>query len=123
MHPFPRSISHGARLDVVAKAVAAASGSIRFIYVEHLDADLYRWSPAHRGGAYPLLRETARLLGVNHQGLVLPFRALADTGMTVIPADDSEALAPAGRWTVLEFESAESVESVGARIQAALMPN
>ncbi|MEP7378025.1 MAG: hypothetical protein ABI725_00525 [Chloroflexota bacterium] len=112
MHPFPRSISHGAPLDEVAQAIAATNGLIRFIYVERLGADLYRWSPAHRGGPYPLMRETARYLGVNHHGLVLPFRSLADTGLTVIPADASEPARPPEEWTVLEFESAVPVETV-----------
>jgi hypothetical protein len=44
----------------VAAAVSAATNHARLIYVEWW-TNVYRWSPAHRGGSYPPLR--APLLG------------------------------------------------------------
>jgi hypothetical protein len=42
------------------------------VYVERR-GNAYRWSIAHRGGAYPLLRELALLLDVPNTAIVLPF--------------------------------------------------
>ncbi|MGZ8761194.1 MAG: hypothetical protein ACXWXV_11585, partial [Aeromicrobium sp.] len=70
MFTLPASIRRGARLDAVAGAVAAASGKTRFVYVERRGS-LFRWSPAHRGGPYPLLRETAKVLGTDYHELIL----------------------------------------------------
>ena len=47
-------------LREVAKAVSVASELERQIYVERR-VQLYRWSLAHSGGAYPLLRIAARV--------------------------------------------------------------
>ena len=132
MFNVPASIRLGARLDEIATAVAAASGKVRLIYVERRGADKYRWSPAHRGGPYPLLRETARLLGVSHHGFVLPFGGVPTTppahydadgfwvGTCFIPADESVRDTPADMWTVLEFDAPQSFEEVRARIRDAL---
>ena len=117
MFTLPASIRRGARLDAVAHAVAAASGKTRFVYIERRGS-LFRWSPAHRGGAYPLMRETAKVLGVDHHRIILPFRTLP-TGLAIVNAEPPYS-SPADGWTVLEFESAESVQEVRARIRAAL---
>ena len=52
-------------LDDVALAVSVATEDVNKVYVERLD-DGYRWSLVHSGGPYPLLRITARFLGVDH---------------------------------------------------------
>ena len=117
MFNLPDSMLRGARLGEVAKQVAAASGPARFVYVERR-GNLYRWSLAHRGGAYPLLRETAKLLGIEYHTIILPFRTLP-TGLAIVDAEPKYT-SPADAWTVLEFESAESLETVRARIRATL---
>jgi hypothetical protein len=119
MFTLPASIRRGARLDAVVRAVAAASGMTRLIYVERRGS-LFRWSPAHRGGPYPLLRETAKVLGADHHALILPFRALGATGLTFIPNERSQTARELESWAVLEFESAQPPEVVRRRIRAAL---
>jgi len=58
-------------LDEVADAVAAyATSTGGAVYVERVDGQ-YRWSPATRGGAYPLLRLLARFLGCAHTELTV----------------------------------------------------
>ena len=118
MFNLPDSMLRGARLDAVAKQVAAASATNRLIYVERR-GNLYRWSLTHRGGPYPLLRETAKLLGIDFHTIILPFRTLP-TGLAIVDAEPKPSQ-PADRWMVLEFESAESVEKVCARIRKALV--
>ena len=117
MFNLPDSMLRGARLDAIVRAVAAASGKTRLIYVERRGS-LFRWSLAHRGGAYPLMRETAKVLGVDHHRIILPFRTLP-TGLAIVNAEPPYS-SPADGWTMLEFESAESVQAVRARIRAAL---
>jgi hypothetical protein len=120
MFTFPASIRRGARLDAVVRAVAAASGMTRLIYVERRGG-LFRWSPAHRGGAYPLLRETAKILAADYHQIILPFRTLP-TGLAIVNAEPPFPT-PADSWTVLEFESAIAADVIRERIVAALMPN
>ena len=133
MFTLPASIRRGARLDAVVSAVAAASGKTRFIYVERRGS-LFRWSPAHRGGPYPLLRETAKLLEVEYHRIILPFGPVPTNpparfdsdgiwrGLCFVPADESVGKSPADSWTVLEFDAPQPVEEVRARIRAALTP-
>ena len=59
-----RSTREWSSLEEVALAVSVASESERRIYVERR-SDLYRWSLAHPGGGYPILRITARFLRVD----------------------------------------------------------
>lgn len=120
MFNLPESILRCARLEVIVRAVAMASGKTRFIYVERRGS-LFRWSPAHRGGGYPLLRETARILGVDWHRIILPFRTLP-TGLAIVDAEPKYP-APPDSWTVLEFESASPANMVRDRVEAALMPN
>jgi hypothetical protein len=55
----------------VADAVATfAKRSSAKVYVERC-SNGYRWSPAHAGGPYPLLREVALFLDRDHHGLVI----------------------------------------------------
>jgi hypothetical protein len=59
-------------LEQVAEQIAASAAQFDCIYVERLGST-YRWSPMHRGGPYPLLREVAKLLDLPYRLLVLPF--------------------------------------------------
>ncbi len=62
-----RSVFEPSPLEEVAVAVAIASlEGAGDIYVERTKGR-YRWSLAHRGGPYPLLRIVARFLHVDHQ--------------------------------------------------------
>lgn len=75
-------------LDEVAKAIAGL-GNHPFAraYIERRGAG-YRWSIAHRGGPYPLLREVARLLDVPHSSLIMRFRTV--DGWTIVWPDGNE---------------------------------
>ncbi|HEY5519017.1 MAG TPA: hypothetical protein VIK08_00015 [Candidatus Limnocylindrales bacterium] len=66
-------------LPAVAQAIADASRPRSLFYVERFGHHC-RWSPAHRGGPYPLLRETAKLLDVDYHTLVVHARAISPTG-------------------------------------------
>ena len=74
----PRYLVFGtmAQFSPLADVARAISMSREFwqgrIYVE-MTGDSYRWSPAHPGGAYPLLRVTASILGVPHTSVLLNF--------------------------------------------------
>src|SRR5437870_774655 len=57
------------------------------VYVERR-GDAYRWSIAHRGGFYPLLRELALLLRVPYTSLVIPFRTVEDCTVLWTPDID-----------------------------------
>ncbi len=59
-------------LDEVAEAIALATEHEHLLYVERTDAG-WRWSLAHKGGGYPLLRIYARFLQVDHHGLYIGF--------------------------------------------------
>ena len=66
-----RSMIQPATLDDVAQAIAdAASRHAPLVYVER-HGERWRWSLAHRGGPYPLLRETARFLGMPPSSLLM----------------------------------------------------
>jgi len=90
-------------LEVVAQAVSVASGTERRIYVERR-ADLYRWSLAHPGGGYPLLRVTARFLGVDYHRIYVGFRTLPD-GTAIICEDPGGVEEPDG-WSLLDLPAA-----------------
>jgi hypothetical protein len=83
-----RSIFDPAPLEDVAEALFVASEREGSVYVERFD-DCYRWSLAHRGGAYPLLRITARFLQMDYTALAVGFRTVLD-GWTVLGDGDGE---------------------------------
>ena len=56
--PFLQSVFEPSSLATVAKAVSLATEHETQLYVERL-SDGWRWSLAHRGASYPLLRITA----------------------------------------------------------------
>jgi len=67
------------------------------IYVERRD-DAYRWSIAHRGGAYPLLRELARFLDVPYESIILPFGTVDGWAMVLAP----DLSGPPDAWGIIE---------------------
>ena len=91
----------------VADAVAAASTTGQRIYVERR-SDLYRWSPAHPGGSYPLLRITARFLGVDYHRIYIGIRTLTDG--TSILCEDPDAVEEPDQWTLLDLPTPISAE-------------
>ncbi len=100
-------------LNEVATAVAVASASERRIYVERR-AQLYRWSLAHSGGGYPLLRITARFLGIDYTRIYVGFRTLPDG--TAIICDDPQAVEEPDSWTLLDLPDAVDPESAAILI-------
>ncbi len=72
-----------ASLCDVAAAVSTASEVERLFYIEYL-GDGWRWSLAHRGGAYALMRITARFLGVDYRAMLIGFRTV--DGVAVMAA-------------------------------------
>ncbi len=72
-------------LDNVVAAIARLGEREHvMVYVERWD-DRYRWSIAHRGGPYPLLREVAQYLGVPHTDVGVAF--LTVQGWAVVRAE------------------------------------
>jgi len=93
-----RSTRTWSELGEVAKAASVASETERRIYVERR-SDLYRWSLAHAGGGYPLLRTAARFLGIDHHRIYIGFRTLPDG--TAILCDDPESVECPDEWALL----------------------
>lgn len=102
--------------EVVEAITALGKDPFARVYVERHAAG-YRWSIAHRGGAYPLLREIAQLLEVRHTSVAVPFRTI--DGWTVlwpqnIPTEEVEA------WAVIEGGS--DADDVMRRVLLAVGP-
>ena len=57
-------------LEDVAEAISVATAHVRSVYVERT-GDLWRWNLFHRGGLYPLWRETAQFLRVDYRRLLV----------------------------------------------------
>lgn len=128
MSYLPLSITHGSSLAVISEEVCRASAVTRLHYVERRPG-LYRWSPAHRGGPYPLLRVVAKFLNVDHHGLVVTCRCVSETrgglgldgfwdGLCIVSAVGSET--PPDAWTVLEIGQPDTPASIQKRLAAAL---
>ena len=91
-----RSVFEPSPIEAVAEAVSAAWDAAPALYVERL-GDRYRWSLAHRGGSYPLLRVAARFLQMDYQTLMIGFRTVED-GYAVLARDpEHEPVPDAGR--------------------------
>jgi hypothetical protein len=125
------AIKSSAPLDLAAEGIAAATEfTPLLVYVERR-GDRYRWSPAHRGGPYPLMRVTARFLQMDHQGLVLPFRTLTNEtpagfgqdgiweGVCIVRGSEDDQ-GPPDAWTVLEFDAAQTAADVKVMLAAKL---
>lgn len=87
-------------LDDVALAVSVATEDVNKVYVERLD-DGYRWSLVHSGGPYPLLRITARFLGVDHHSIFIGYGEV-EGGYTALCEDPGEERSPTTS-TILTF--------------------
>src|SRR5262245_6420650 len=105
-----RSVS----LDDVAAAVGdfVAEGGTT-VYVERQNSH-YRWSPARRGGAYPLLRVLARGLECKHSELVMRFVNVDGFAVVADPAE------PGGRRSVVLDASSLVGRDLPATIDHAL---
>ncbi len=110
-----RAIFEVSRLDDVADAVAVATEGERRVYVERVGGG-WRWSLVHPGGSYPLLRITARFLGLDYTSIQVPFRTL-DNGMCVVAPEPF--LAP-DVWAIVEFDGPTTADVVRDRIVVAL---
>lgn len=66
------SVSRVSSLAAVAAGVSAYSAYPGAVHVERWKSG-WRWSPAHRGGPQPLLREFARFLDVAPGSIWMPF--------------------------------------------------
>jgi hypothetical protein len=104
-------------LETVARAVAAAGETEPIAYVERR-ADEYRWSLATKGGGYPLLRVSARFLGVDHQRIFVGFRTLPD-GTAILCEDPANVEIP-DRWALLELSGSATAAAVAWRIRTTL---
>lgn len=108
-----RSVFEVSPLQTVAEAVSVATEEERRIYVERVDGG-WRWSLTHPGGAYPLLRITARFLRGDYQRITVGFRTVAD-GVCVLCADPDEP-SRADSWAVIEFDAPTSATIAQERI-------
>ena len=75
-------------LDQVTEQIAEYAGGSDRIYVERRGSG-YRWSLVHRGGAYPLLREVAKLLDVPYRSLILHFGTIDGWTIALTPEPDA----------------------------------
>ena len=112
-----RSIMEISSLRKVASAVAAATEHERRIYVERT-ARGWRWSPVHPGGAYPLLRITARFLKMDYHRLLIPFRTL-DDGNTIVCRNPEQPPRPKA-WALIDFDGPATPREVEIRIRQTL---
>jgi hypothetical protein len=110
---LPQSVFEPCLLATVAEAVSVATEHETQIYVERL-SDGWRWSLAHRGGSYPLLRITARFLRVDYRKIMIGFRTLPD-GVSVL-CDDPKAVEHPKVAAIIEFERDSSPASAERRI-------
>jgi hypothetical protein len=104
-------------LEDVAKAVAVASELEHRIYIEQRSG-LYRWSLAHAGGGYPLLRVSARFLGVDYQRIYVGFRTLPDG--TAILCDDPGEVEEPDTWALLDVPDTIDPQATAELIADAL---
>lgn len=114
-----RSVFVSSPLAEVADAVSVATEHERHVYVERFD-DGWRWSLAHRGSGYPLLRITARFLQVDHHRIMIGFRTLPN-GWSILCEDPQHPRLPEA-WAVIEFDQDTPAASVAARARALLGP-
>lgn len=86
-----RSVFDPSSLEEVAESLFVASERETTVYVERF-GDEYRWSLAHQGGAYPLLRITANFLQMDYHTLAIGFRTVL--GDWTVLGDDEDEPAP-----------------------------
>jgi hypothetical protein len=103
-------------LNVVTEAVAAASETEPVVYVERR-GDEYRWSLATKGGGYPLLRISARFLGVDYRRIYVGFRTLPNS--TAILCEDPANFDTPDKWALLKL-SGKITPTAARRIRTAV---
>jgi hypothetical protein len=96
-----------------ASAHSAGTEHERRFYVERM-ARGWRWSLTHSGGAYPLLRITARFLKMDHCRLMIGFRTLAD-GVAIMWRNPTRPSRPRA-WAFVEFDGPATPTQVERRI-------
>jgi hypothetical protein len=111
------SIFAPSSLDRVAEAVSVATADETRVYVERTGT-AYRWSLTHPGGAYPMLRITARFLRVDYHAIVVGCRSIADC-IYVLCGDPESDKSP-DEWAVLHFDGPTAPSDVKERIEQAL---
>jgi hypothetical protein len=112
-----RSAFVSSSFDSVVEAVSVASQQCRMLYVDR-DSDGWRWSPATRGGGYPLLRITARFLRCDHYRIIVGFRTM-ENGVCVLMGERDERRVDLV-WAVLEVDGPMSSEIAAERIREVL---
>jgi len=100
-------------LAEVAAAIAVARAGNQGLYVERR-GEAFRWSLAHRGGPYPLLRISARFLGIDHTSISIGFRTLPD-GHAIL-CEDPDKFDQPDEWCVLETADELSLQEASALI-------
>lgn len=108
-----RSVFEPSTVGVVAEAISVATEQETRVYVERFPEG-WRWSLAHRGGGYPLLRITARFLRVDYHRIVVGFRTL-DNGYSILCDDPDNPRLP-DAWAMVDFHPDSAPQSVEARI-------
>jgi len=94
------SVFEASPIEAVAEAVSEAWDAAPALYVERL-GDRYRWSLAHKGGAYPLLRVAARFLQMDYQALMIGFRTVDDSYAVLARDAEREPVPDAAAMLVL----------------------
>ncbi len=82
-HKFALTMAQPSELDDVVDAITDfARRSNCKIHLEQYGGTPMKvtWGIVHPGGPYPLLREVARFLDVDHHSLVIPTEAIGDQG-------------------------------------------
>ncbi len=116
----PDRVAHAVRIvrpspigEVVDAVESYTSSDGGAVYVERF-GDGYRWSPATRGGPYPLLRVLARFLRCEHTELTVGFVTI--DGWCVVGDPDE----PRGEPYVILEPPAGDRGSLAATVEAAL---
>jgi hypothetical protein len=108
-----RTIFDGASLEDVAKPIASSQLDLSEVYVERRGFR-YRWSPAHRGGPYPLHRVVAKLIDVPHHDFPLPFTTV--DGRAIVRASEGEGEIDAWSWIEARGDLIAIAESIEATL-------
>jgi hypothetical protein len=86
-------------------------------HVERIDR-AWRWSFTHPGGAYPLLRITARFLRMDYHGLVIGFRKIA--GSVYVLAEDPAMDKDPDAWIIIDFDGPTTPPDLRDRLMLAV---
>jgi len=99
-----KSIFEWVSREIILSHLSTASAGFvsqhEYLYVER-KGELYRWSPAHRGGPYPLQRIVARYHNVSHHRMILGFRWVGDYAIVCEKPKDFEQ---PDAWCIIDTE-------------------